>query len=192
MICERKSLAKSSTNKARFTMLQLSKTSLSQQMASATKVRSIDFLTPDQLRRKREVDRRSQKEQRERTKAHITDLERIVDELSSRNRKLENELTAVRLQCTCSHGKQHLLPFDRSFEEVNSSVDPDSGSSCIAFDIDCPNPEGNDPWGGSSIVMPMSSLIDPNRPDLRMFRRLLLFLPLIVSEKPQHHFGQEY
>src|ERR1700761_7727932 len=62
-------------------------------MSNISKPRSIDFLTPEQLQRKREGDRKSQRQHRERTRAYIDILERRVRELESKNQLLENDLS---------------------------------------------------------------------------------------------------
>ena len=61
-------------------------------MASSGTKRSIDFLRPEQLQRKREGDRRSQALQRSRTKAYVQFLEQKVERLEGQVRALEDEL----------------------------------------------------------------------------------------------------
>lgn len=68
---------------------------------SAAPKRSIDFLSADQLRRKREGDRRSQRLLRERTKAHVLSLENRVRELETQVQALEQELSSRKPECTC-------------------------------------------------------------------------------------------
>ena len=71
--------------------------------APATKVRSIDFLTPEQLKRKREVDRKSQRQARERTRAYINELEQKVLEFETRIQGLEHEFSAFVSRCHCKN-----------------------------------------------------------------------------------------
>ena len=70
---------------------------------SAPKARSIDFLTPEQLKRKREVDRKSQRQARERTRAYINELEDKVREFETRVQGLEQEFSAFASRCQCRH-----------------------------------------------------------------------------------------
>jgi len=70
-------------------------------MAQAPRLRSVDFLTPEQLQRKREVDRKSQRQVRERTKAYISELEDELKDIKKRNRSLEEELIVWREQWAC-------------------------------------------------------------------------------------------
>ena len=72
--------------------------------APTPKVRSIDFLTPEQLQRKREVDRKSQRQARERTRAYISELEQKVLEFETRIQGLEHEFSAFVTRCTCKNG----------------------------------------------------------------------------------------
>jgi hypothetical protein len=56
------------------------------------KLRTIDYLTPEQLKRKREVDRKSQRQARERTRSYISELECKIRESDARIQLLEQEL----------------------------------------------------------------------------------------------------
>jgi hypothetical protein len=72
------------------------------------KVRSIDFLTPEQLQRKREVDRKSQRQARERNRAYISELEAKVREFETRIHGLEQEFTAFVSRCQCKGGSNKM------------------------------------------------------------------------------------
>lgn len=63
-------------------------------MTKPRKPRSIDFLSPEQLQRKREFDRNSARLTRERTKAYIQNLELRVQQLERQNYDLEQRLVA--------------------------------------------------------------------------------------------------
>ncbi|CAK7226382.1 hypothetical protein SBRCBS47491_006213 [Sporothrix bragantina] len=74
---------------------------------SKPKVRSVDFLTPEQLRRKREGDRISQKHARQRTKALVEHLQTRVQELELRNSSLAQDLSTASnalALCRCRNG----------------------------------------------------------------------------------------
>jgi hypothetical protein len=66
-------------------------------MAEPPKLRSIDFLSAEQLRRKRETDRNSARLAREQTKAYIQNLEARVYQLEHQNYDLEKRLAG----CVC-------------------------------------------------------------------------------------------
>jgi hypothetical protein len=70
------------------------------------KVRSIDFLSPEQLRRKREIDRKSQRQARERTRTYINELESKVHDFEARIRGLEQEFSAFVARCSCEDQQQ--------------------------------------------------------------------------------------
>lgn len=60
--------------------------------------RSIDFLTPEQLQRKRDRDRKSQRQNREQTRAYIKALETKVLELGQTVEDLERKSTNLERQ----------------------------------------------------------------------------------------------
>jgi hypothetical protein len=65
-------------------------------MADPPKLKSTEFFTEDQLQRKRELDRKSQRLARERTKAQIHNLELRVLQLEHQNQDLEQKLASCR------------------------------------------------------------------------------------------------
>ena len=84
--------------------------------------RSIDFLRPEQLQRKREGDRRNQALQRNRTKAYVQHLEQKVEQLEGRVRALEAEAELQR-KVDCPD-----MPI--SFDET--ILDMNYGTLCIS------------------------------------------------------------
>ena len=100
--------------------------------ATAGKVRSIDFLTPEQLKRKREVDRKSQRQARERTRAYINELEQKVHEFETRIQGLEHEFSAFVARCQCKNGKstavatREVTPWEDAARALPSPSDGDS------------------------------------------------------------------
>jgi hypothetical protein len=123
------------------------------------KLRSIDFLSPEQLRRKREGDRKSQRYLRDRTKLCISELEMKVGELSNKNQALENELCLLRLQ---SNSQQSLLSAG-PVASMSHTTDEDPESSCSDFGIEYPNSACNSPWNSVSPGMYISPFQDQRK-----------------------------
>ena len=76
-------------------------------MEDQPKIRSIHFLTPEQLKKKRDGDRLAQRQRRERTKALIQTLQQQVEELQERNRALEGRLCSKFISSRQPCGKQN-------------------------------------------------------------------------------------
>lgn len=87
---------------------------------NGVRVRSVDFLTPEQLKRKRETDRKSQREIRQRTKAHIESLELKIVELERQNGLLEAEKKVWESQCFCT--QVEVSDISREFPPPQSST----------------------------------------------------------------------
>jgi hypothetical protein len=81
-------------------------------MADPSKKRSIDFLTEDQLRRKRELDRKNQRLARDRTRAEIQNLELRVLQLEHQNEDLQRKLSLCKCQID-NRTPPTSLPFSR-------------------------------------------------------------------------------
>ena len=99
------------------------------------KVRSIDFLTPEQLQRKREVDRKSQRQARERNRAYISELEQKVREFETRIQGLEHEFSAFVARCQCKGGTKvsHVTtPDDPQWETTVQDLLTASETECQA------------------------------------------------------------
>jgi hypothetical protein len=99
------------------------------------KVRSIDFLTPEQLQRKREVDRKSQRQARERNRAYISELEQKVREFETRIQGLEHEFSAFVARCQCKGGTkvEHVTPpedpqWETTVQEILAASEADTQS----------------------------------------------------------------
>lgn len=137
---------------------------------SRPKMRSIDFLTPEQLRRKREGDRKSQKHSRERTKAHISSLETSIHELQKRNQALESHLSSLSNRCSCGG----ILPSDnRQSEEPQGSWHSNSRSSstvaeqysnvsCSSIVAQSPADCKKEEWGNHLGFGEIAQMIDDN------------------------------
>jgi hypothetical protein len=105
---------------------------------AASKVRSIDFLTPEQLQRKREVDRKSQRQARERTRTYIAELEQKVAEFEARIQGLE----ALVASCTCKNKSQGGdLPTPDT-----SQWDTTAQDLVLTGDVDATNGSRRDQW----------------------------------------------
>ncbi|KIW03533.1 uncharacterized protein PV09_05294 [Verruconis gallopava] len=81
---------------------------------SKVKLRSIDYLTPEQLQRKREVDRRSQRQARARTRAYIAELEQRVRDFEARIHTLEQEFSTFVSSCKCKREPQECVTLPRN------------------------------------------------------------------------------
>lgn len=95
------------------------------------KLRSVDFLTPEQLRRKREGDRLSQKHARQRTKALVEHLQARVQDLELQNSSLAHDLsaaTAALAGCRCGRGPHSLHHIDSGGGGGDDDKVTDAGS----------------------------------------------------------------
>lgn len=108
--------------------------------AAKAKMRSIDFLSPEQLQRKREIDRKSQRQARERTRTYINELESKVREFEMRISDLEQEFSTFVAQCTCKSQPVPELssPWQDTVKESSvSSVEPVPTLSRTWIDQSC-------------------------------------------------------
>ncbi|CAK7206463.1 hypothetical protein SEUCBS139899_009259 [Sporothrix eucalyptigena] len=140
---------------------------------SKPKIRSVDFLTPEQLRRKREGDRISQKHARQRTKALVEHLQARVQELEVRNSSLAHDLSAASTAlalCRCrngshEHGHEHnghgmednkTSITDGSWSDLGSET---SSSTALSRTMRLDE-------GGTNLEATLTQMIDGNFPGL--------------------------
>lgn len=121
-------------------------------MADQPKMRSINFLTPEQLKKKRDGDKLAQRHKRERARSNLETLRRQLQELQRRNQTLEDWLSS-----TNTYSRS---PYDRRSETApGSTLDERSDSSytCVA-------PQSGDAIGSSSIeTLPVTAVSSTTR-----------------------------
>jgi len=74
-------------------------------MAQKPKVRFIDTLSAEQLKRKRAHDRESKKQSREQTAAYIRQLQQHIQELEARCLRFENQAKSLSCSCQSNYGQ---------------------------------------------------------------------------------------
>ncbi|OCK75636.1 hypothetical protein K432DRAFT_429272 [Lepidopterella palustris CBS 459.81] len=103
--------------------------------SATTRVRSVDFLTPEQLQRKREGDRRSQRLIRARTKAYIDELLAKVEELERQKHALENERLTRQAQCVCRDDEATTTATTRVHDQPQQSGSESASSTMVVSNM---------------------------------------------------------
>ncbi|CAK7212670.1 hypothetical protein SCUCBS95973_001542 [Sporothrix curviconia] len=131
--------------------------------ASKPKARSVDFLTPEQLRRKREGDRISQKHARQRTKALVEHLQARVQELELRNNSLAQDLStasnALALSMITDTSIAHETVTDGSWSDLGKET-PASTALSRTMRLDCNG------IGTNGVEAALTEMIGVNYPGL--------------------------
>jgi hypothetical protein len=129
--------------------------------------RSIDFLTPEQLQRKRERDRKSQKQNREQTRAYIKALEtkvfelgQTVEDLERKSTNLEQQLSSLLEQYNTSQPNQGWpnVPLIQGCGAATAAPGMDGFS---AQDFNWELIDGNCPALGTHILAPLGPQNSP-------------------------------
>ncbi|KAL1893993.1 hypothetical protein Sste5346_006135 [Sporothrix stenoceras] len=133
------------------------------------KLRSVDFLTPEQLRRKREGDRLSQKHARQRTKVLVEHLQARVQDLELQNSSLAHDLsaaTAALAGCRCGRA-QHQHQITSANDDKDGSWQSDLGSETSSSTALSRTMRLDDTGSnGNALEATLTQMIDGNFPGL--------------------------
>lgn len=138
------------------------------------KLRSVDFLTPEQLRRKREGDRLSQKHARQRTKALVEHLQARVQDLELQNSSLAHDLSAAtaalavcRCRATATADDDKAVTDAGSWQSDLGSDTSSSTALSRTMRLDYTGGgNGNGNGNGNALEATLAQMIDGNFPGL--------------------------